>query len=220
MLRMRDMWAAVTGAGLVCACFVVGFVLISGRGQSPAEATSPSTAAAPAEASATSQPTGLVIRKAVYGDLPDGPAVDVTQKVVAAAGKMAVVMDASNDNFGDPAPGIAKKLRVDYLANGAARSRTVNEGETLSIRIKSGPVRLVIRSAVYGELPNGSSTDVTEKVMNMTDGDALSVAASNDNFGDPAPGITKQLRVVYTIDGREKTREVSEGETLAISADD
>jgi hypothetical protein len=47
--------------------------------------------------------------------------------------------------------------------------------------------------------------------------DALSMAASNDNFGDPASGIVKKLRIDYTFDGKEHSKTVSENETLTIS---
>lgn len=57
---------------------------------------------------------GLVITKAVYGDLPNGKFVDVTQKVKDAVADGALFIDASNVNFGDPAPNAPKKRKVDY----------------------------------------------------------------------------------------------------------
>ena len=74
----------------------------------------------------------VVIQKAVYGDLPNGPSADVTKKVaeIVKAGSLSV--DASNDNFGDPAQGATKRLRVDYTVNGAPASKTVNEGESVT----------------------------------------------------------------------------------------
>jgi hypothetical protein len=75
----------------------------------------------------------LIIVKAEYGDLPDGAKTDVTQKVAAMVKQDALAVDATNDNFGDPAEGIVKKLRVDYTFNGTKKSKTVDEGQSLTI---------------------------------------------------------------------------------------
>ena len=78
----------------------------------------------------------LVIVKAVYGDLPDGDKMDVTNKVKAMVKDGALSVEANNDNFGDPAEGVVKKLKVDYTFEGKAKSKTVDEGETLTISDK------------------------------------------------------------------------------------
>lgn len=75
----------------------------------------------------------LVIKKAVYGDLPDGKSIDVTQKLKDAVKDGALSIDGSNDNFSDPAEGVAKKLKVDYTFEGKDKSKTVDEGQTLTI---------------------------------------------------------------------------------------
>ena len=157
----------------------------------------------------------LVVTKAFYGDLPGGPKTDVTEKVSGMVKEDKLTVEASNENFGDPAEGTVKKLTVEYTAGGVARSKTVNEGETLSISGKAS--KLVIRKAVYGDLPDGAKTEVTEKVAAKAGDDTLSVDATNDNFGDPADGIVKKLKVDYTFDGKEHTKTVNENETLSIS---
>lgn len=75
----------------------------------------------------------LKILKAVYGGLPDGPKDDVTAKVQGMVADGALSVDATNDNFGDPANGVVKKLKVEYELNGAKNSKEVNENETLTI---------------------------------------------------------------------------------------
>jgi hypothetical protein len=157
----------------------------------------------------------LVIVKAVYGDLPDGQKTDVTDKVKEMVKDDRLSVEASNDNFGDPADGIVKKLKVDYTIGGTARSKTVNEGETLKISGKKS--KLVIKKAFYGDLPDGQKTDVTEKVADQVFDDALSIEATNTNFGDPAEGVVKKLKVDYAFDGKEKTKTVDENETLTIN---
>jgi len=157
----------------------------------------------------------LVVTKATYGDLPDGGKTDVTEKVVAMVKDDKLKVDATNDNFGDPAEGTVKKLTVEYSVDGVAHAKTVNENETLSVSGK--PSKLIIRKALYGDLPDGAKTDVTAKVADKVNDDSLSIDASNDNFGDPADGIVKKLTVDYTFEGKEKSKSVNEGETLAIS---
>jgi len=77
--------------------------------------------------------TRLVILKAVYGDLAGGKTDDVTQQVADLVRKNALTVKADNDTFGDPANGVVKKLRVDYLFDGARKTRTIAENQTLTI---------------------------------------------------------------------------------------
>jgi hypothetical protein len=48
------------------------------------------------------------------------------------------------------------------------------------------------------------------------DKNTLKVEIPNDDFGDPANGIVKQLKVDYTFDGKEKSKTVKDGEKLKI----
>jgi len=94
----------------------------------------------------------VVIVKAEYGKLPEGPSADVTKKVAAVVKAGALAVEASNGNFGDPAYGIAKSLRVDYTVNGVAASKTVVENETLTFTATSTPPAVVeaICGAIVG----------------------------------------------------------------------
>lgn len=82
---------------------------------------------------------------------------------------------------------------------------------------KADVPKLVIVKAEYGDLPDGVKADVTKKVAEMVKQDELSVAATNDNFGDPVEGTVKKLRVDYTFNGVKKSKTVDEGQTLTIS---
>ncbi len=75
--------------------------------------------------------------------------------------------------------------------------------------------RLVIRNAVYGDLANHAVVNVTQKVADWIE-DSLTVAATAENFGDPANGIEKQLKVDYTLDGVDGTVTLEEGQLLKI----
>jgi type 1 glutamine amidotransferase len=82
---------------------------------------------------------------------------------------------------------------------------------------KAAPALVIVR-AVYGDLQSERIVDVTEKVRGMATADGLAVVASNGNFGDPASGIVKQLRIEYTLDGEKMEKTVREHETLTIGS--
>jgi hypothetical protein len=75
--------------------------------------------------------------------------------------------------------------------------------------------RLVIRNAVYGDLANNAVVNVTQKVADWVE-DSLTVVAAAENFGDPANGIEKQLKVDYTFDGVDAFEILNETEALKI----
>ena len=88
-------------------------------------------------------PSGIVIEKAVYGDLPDGPSADVLEQVRRMVESGSLTVDATNSNFGDPAPGKMKRLRIDYTENGTPVSKTVGEGRKLSLMSVSASAEVV-----------------------------------------------------------------------------
>lgn len=80
----------------------------------------------------------------------------------------------------------------------------------------AGP-KLVIQSAVYGDIASDKTTDVTAKLNALVKDGNLSVKVDADHFGDPAPKAAKKLKVGYTIDGIYHSKTVEEGELLDIS---
>ena len=75
---------------------------------------------------------------------------------------------------------------------------------------------IVIHSAVYG-IGIGKEKDVTDVVTELVAAGCVSVDASNDNFGDPALGMVKQLKVKYSVDGVDRDETVAENETIAFA---
>lgn len=86
----------------------------------------------------------------------------------------------------------------------------------LELKPVQGPVRLVIQNAVYGDFSNNAVTNVTQLLADWVDDNTLTADIPNDDFGDPANGIVKQLKVDYTFDGKEKSKTVKDGEILRI----
>jgi len=145
----------------------------------------------------------------------------------------ALSVTANNDNFTDPASGVEKKLVVEYTVDGVAGRRSVPENATLTIAVAAGK-KLVIKKATYGDLPAqddiipagdvtpavpAATADVTDKVKAAVKDNKLTITASNDALGsDPAVGITKQLKVDYTVDGKPHTATATEGDDLTLPA--
>ncbi len=99
-------------------------------------------------------PGRVTVRKALYGDLPAGPSADVTEKVQALVAAGTFAIEASNGNFGDPAPGIVKSMRLEYSVDGATEVKTVRENETVTITAGAAPAAL--SEALCAALPQAS----------------------------------------------------------------
>ena len=164
----------------------------------------------------------LVIVNAVYGNLSDPAATtNVTTIVAAMVTNDTLDLRGDNRNFGDPASGVFKQLRVDYTIDGVAGTKSAFEGGRLRISANPNPgpaqkSRLVIVKALYGDLPKGKATDVTQTVRELVENNGLKVTAGYSNFGDPAFGKVKKLRVDYKFDGWRNSVTVREGGTLKI----
>jgi hypothetical protein len=66
----------------------------------------------------------------------------------------------------------------------------------------------VVKSAVYGALPNGDANnakaaDVTQSLQNHINNLNGVVRCDNDSFGDPAPGFDKHFGAVVTRTGND-----------------
>ena len=101
--------------------------------KTPATQAAEDALAAACARQALGAPGALVIQKAVYGALPDGPSADVTALVAELVKSGHLAIEASNNTFKDPAGGLVKSLRVDYTVNGIAKSATARENDTLQL---------------------------------------------------------------------------------------
>lgn len=158
----------------------------------------------------------LVIREAVYGDLPEGEKTDVTKIVSAFVREGQLRIEAGNNLFGDPAEQVGKTLKVAYELNGEPGEASVREGETLLLPTPVLKGDLAILSAEYGDLPGGPSEDVLGTVKLYVKNNRLEVDVENYLLGDPASGVFKRLRVEYTIGDVKLAKSAYEGSTLVI----
>jgi hypothetical protein len=158
----------------------------------------------------------LTVKSAIYGDIAKGKKVDVSEKVSKLVKEGALRLEASNDLFGDPAEGVNKKLVVSYELNGMAMETTVDEGDTLLLPLPKLEGDIKILSAEYGELPNGSTYDVLSIVKRSLKSNRVELAVDNEQFGDPAPGALKRLRVEYQIGEVKLAKSAYEGGKLVI----
>jgi hypothetical protein len=168
----------------------------------------------PAPAEPQPKAAKLRILKAVYG--PAENAADVTAMVKSLVKEGPSEIRAGNELAeDDQAPGVVKRLRVQYLLNGQQQTVTATEGETLKL-----PAGAKVLEARYGALPSPNPPDrnrrdVTAKVQALLDQGTLRIMAGYElGAGDPAPNTPKQLRVEFRHDGGTQTVEASEGHTL------
>jgi HEAT repeat protein len=111
-------------------------------------------------------------------------------------------------------------LAILVKARSAAEMQAAENALGALVARQSGPAQgqVVILKALYGDLPAGTSADVTAKVAAMVKDGSMAIEASNGNFGDPVPNIVKKLRVDYSVNGVVVSKTVAENESLALTA--
>ena len=95
---------------------------------------------------------------------------DVTAKVSAAVKDESLSIPATNEMFGDLAPGVPKKLTVEYEAGGQKFTKEAGEGGRVEIAAPAGK-KLVILKAIYG--PADGSVPVNAAALTETPGEVL-----------------------------------------------
>ncbi|MFN7625413.1 MAG: hypothetical protein ACK5PZ_01195, partial [Pirellula sp.] len=84
---------------------------------------------------------------------------DVTAKVAAAVKGNKVVIPANNDTFGDTAPGIPKKLTVEYQLGEEKLEKETNEGGQIEIVAPAGKELKIIK-AFYGPVDGSKPVNI------------------------------------------------------------
>lgn len=86
---------------------------------------------------------------------------DVTSAVNAAVKDNKLSIDASNETFGDTAPGVPKKLTVEYRINDEKLQAEANENGRIEIAVPEGR-KLVITKAVYGPADGSKPVNIED----------------------------------------------------------
>jgi hypothetical protein len=163
------------------------------------------------------KPPEFRILRADYGVFADGAEswCDVTTNVQARVTSGTNAIPASNSLAGeDPAPMIAKELRVQYRLQGAEKTESVSEGGELNL-----PAGAEVIRARYGQFrPDQDMTvSLKDKLASLVNDGQLEVQIDNDLAGgDPAPNRLKEVRVDYAVNGNNARARVPEGEVLQL----
>ncbi len=162
----------------------------------------------------TSQ-SSLRINRATYG--AGNRTFDVTSRLNSQIQNGQLNLPVNTTTMGgDPAPGEAKTLTVQYALNGRTGQAVINDYETLRLPYgTSSQSSLRINRATYGA---GNRTfDVTSRLNSQIQNDQLNLQVNNDSMGgDPAPGQDKTLTVQYALNGRTSQAVINEGDTLRL----
>ena len=159
----------------------------------------------------------LEITSAVYGVSADEEKVDVTEKVSKRIKDGQLRLEITNQLFSDPAPQKSKTLFVKYKLGSESLELKVSEGDMLLIPVPKLQGALKIKKAEYGDHDTGTVYDVTDDVRSRLKDGSIEMPVNNELLGDPASGVYKVLRVVYTIGDVELVKRVYEGGTLKLS---
>ncbi|HEX7408882.1 MAG TPA: DUF3395 domain-containing protein [Candidatus Binatia bacterium] len=166
----------------------------------------------------TAYQSSLHISRAVYGS--GNRSVDVTSRVNSQIEGDQLNLLVNNDSMGgDPAPGQAKTLTLEYALNGRTSQVVINEGDTLRLPYDStSQSNLQITRARYGA--GNRTSDVTSRLNSQIQGDQLNLQVNSDSMGgDPAPGQAKTLTVQYALNGQTNQVVINEGDTLRLPFD-
>jgi HEAT repeat protein len=133
-------------------------------------------------------PANVTIRKAVYGDLPDGPSRDVTAEVAAMVKNGTYSVQASNGSFGDSAPGIPKKMMLEYSVHGQVMSETVAENQAVEIQAGAAPPAVSDALCAALSRASGESTLSFLRVLRSAGGEKA-LAAVRNAMDDTDPNV-------------------------------
>lgn len=152
----------------------------------------------------------LQIIRAEYGTFLQDGLVDVTDVLAALITKDGIHLAANNGlSSADPAPGLAKELRLDYELGGQRHQLHMLENEQQDIKFNDKEFKLI--RALYGRFPQDSKDivpkypvyDVTTNVNSLVNSNKLIFTATDSLFGVPSAdnGVKRELRLVYSTGG-------------------
>jgi len=103
-----------------------------------------------------------------------------------------------------------------HMGGGCGVTVTDSLGQKYGYPSPGGSAGITIYDAPTVSISENQQKEVTAQVAGLVSGGTLSVGATNINFGDPAVGIAKQLKVIYTYNGVQSQKTVAENATLIL----
>jgi WD40 repeat protein len=157
---------------------------------------------------------------------------EATEKVrsllLPAKGRNQLVM-AGHDQLGVSEPGIPqnKTMVIVYQVGGQTCLSITPEGTNATIPAAPGSQdtaaiwpapgqELLVLAARYGS--EGTWANVTTQVQHLVKGPSLTVVAYDDFVGDPFPGKSKTLFIVYRYNNRVRLAITAQGQTAVLGA--
>jgi outer membrane protein assembly factor BamD (BamD/ComL family) len=160
--------------------------------------------------SAARQAASAVVRKALYGDLPGGPTLDVTDKVRALVLNGAMSVAASESNFGDPFKGNLKLT----ITRAEVRVPGINLGGDGG----AGDITDTIKGFQTGNtLHTTSSGDAMKVTVYYDYGDGKRRSTQTRDDGTLSITPPTKLRVDYTFNGVDMSKTVEYDHTLRLN---
>ncbi len=194
------------------------FVVFRPTAEKPDPVVSVARDGTPVLAAASTGPK-IVVKEAAYGVLDDPQRTrdvrDRVQQIVdAGETRFLVARMAEGD---DPAPNVAKTLRIAYAIGDESFTVTGKDSET--VRLGGPAPKIAVEKAVYGVLGDAQRTrDVRAKVQALADAGEVGFQVARMAEGDdPAFGIVKTLIVDYTLGGRRFQASGTDPDTIDLA---
>jgi hypothetical protein len=154
--------------------------------------------------SSTENTAAITVVQAVYGAVQGSK--DVTKTVQGLVDRGRTTFVANNETLGpDPAPGHDKHFAMSYTVGSTRLAFACTEDQDVSLKTNAprGPITVV--AAAYGAInksdPTTGARDVTAIVQDLLDarpGKETKFTPSNELFGDPTQGPSKNFGMVYS----------------------
>ncbi|WP_347245269.1 HEAT repeat domain-containing protein [Thermogutta sp.] len=147
-------------------------------------------------------------------DVPKPRRVEATRGAILARGVdgLSLLVEQLKSNDKDLVA-IALSTAREIKGPAVAQALVAELGPIAAAPQQRPPV-LVIKSARYGA--GDRWVDVTEALRAAVRNNSLQVEASNSLAGDPAPGVVKELQIVYSLGDQEFSLRVKEGEMIRL----
>jgi hypothetical protein len=156
--------------------------------------------------------SAVQVIEAVYG--ASGGSLDATATVQSLVEGGTTSITPSNTLFGtDPSPQVVKNFTVIYRVGQTRYTAACGEGETVTLATTPG---IVVLGAVFGA--SAGAEEVSAAVQALVNAGTIAIAATDANFGDPAPGSPKHFAVTWvSAAGTVQRASCAEGETVTLS---